>query len=57
MANTKKRVKAPKAPKAPKTTVSVKPYTRSFSAAKLPPRADDGRFRPKRRTAQVSMFK
>ena len=57
MANTKKRVKAPKAPKAPKTTVSVKPYTRSFSAAKLPPRADDGRFRPKWRTAQVSMFK
>ena len=52
MANTKK-----KRVKAPKTTVSVKPYTRSFSTAKLPPRADDGRFRPKRRAAQVAMFK
>ena len=46
--------KKPKAPKKPKTIVDVKGYKRRFSAAKLPPREGDGKWR--QRNAQGSLF-
>jgi hypothetical protein len=49
-----KKPKKPKTPKTPKAIVAVKGYTRRFSAAKLPPREGDGKWR--RRNAQGDLF-
>lgn len=48
------RTKKAKKPKTPKVLVTVREHTRKFSAAKLPPRENDGTFRPK--NAQRDLF-
>lgn len=49
------RKKATKKPKAAQRKITVGSYSRSFNAAKLPPRGQKGRFR-KRGPAQTKLF-